>query len=224
MKMFYEPVVTLPLNRGDAVFTAQLMDSFARILAQEAQAARILAEAPCVLPTPPEGLPERICTGYDHTLASFLFLSVQVTTRLNELVDWNAWDGGVFSYEHLDALSSGQPYHCCKSLPAYLYRKITDVDWYEIAGNHRLPKPEDLDVLIRDWARSLGDKAPPLRPINETGLSKEELRDRYPSGHPAHPRSEWKQWVANDTTLLSYWDWVKEAIAATWANYEERNR
>lgn len=48
-------------------------------------------------------------------------------------------------------------------------------------------------------------------------LTAEQLDDRYnPEGggeHPMHPRTDWRYEVANEDTLVGYWDWVAHKIA-----------
>lgn len=50
----------------------------------------------------------------------------------------------------------------------------------------------------------------------DEGLSAEELDHKYnPDGggeHPKFTREDWRDAVANDETILGYWDWLEEQI------------
>lgn len=50
----------------------------------------------------------------------------------------------------------------------------------------------------------------------DQGLTAEQLDSKYnPDGggeHPKHTREDWRNAVANDDTILGYWDWLEEQI------------
>lgn len=48
--------------------------------------------------------------------------------------------------------------------------------------------------------------------LTDEGLTPEELRTRYGTDHPDHPRFKWREDVVDDVTIRGYWDWVAAQI------------
>lgn len=85
--------------------------------------------------------------GQDAQRGGCLRLSIAVFRILDRIVDWEAWEHGVFSYEHLEDI--------CHNIPYVLTEQLTRDDWAELAANYVIPA--DLEQWLADYVRSSDD-------------------------------------------------------------------
>ena len=93
--------------------------------------------------------------GCDHLAAACLRLAHRTIELVYETVDIGECDG-VFAYDYCELDSTA-------ALPHVLLRWMDDDEWIELATNYKLP--ENLDALIKKWAR---DNNLPLRNAPKT--------------------------------------------------------
>lgn len=77
-------------------------------------------------------------SGMDHLRSAALQLSIHTAHHLEDLIDWDDYDFGVFAYGF-----------CELSLPNLLKDSLTPEDWYQMANNYVVPS--NLRTTLRDW-------------------------------------------------------------------------
>ncbi|MFV1943457.1 hypothetical protein VPH49_21835 [Pseudomonas luteola] len=75
---------------------------------------------------------EHLYIGQDNLFGGVLRLSVHIAASVQAIVDFEEYDDGVFSYDHLENFG--------ESLPNTICKRITLGEWYNIAENHEVPE------------------------------------------------------------------------------------
>lgn len=101
------------------------------------------------------GLSCRIGTGYDRLIGGSLQLAMQLSAVVSKAVDWERWDWGVFSYEHLEHGPSRADF------PAFVMNKLSDEDWYLIAEQYEVPDEE----AVLGWLKAYAAQQTPAIPL-----------------------------------------------------------
>lgn len=92
----------------------------------------------------------------DRLGGGLLILAVEAAKAVCETIDWNEYDDGVFSYEHLECGPNYTTYLDKVSLGAHLLRATTRNALYQMADNWQAPDPEQMALVVADWASSIG--------------------------------------------------------------------
>lgn len=195
---------SITIGRSASYHVAAIFDSFCRIEAAEAGAQKVLGG---------ESFHDRLEAGYNGWLAATLFFSAQVQQVVDATIDFERWNIGVFSYEHLEFQESAGIYRC-ESLPAYLWAKMSISQWYDMTC-HQIPaSAEWLEQSVRMWAE---EQKLPIMDSSDEGLSAEELMAKYTTGdswgdHPKFSRGCWQEEVSAGDVQSGYWDWVVSRV------------
>lgn len=81
---------------------------------------------------------EETATGMDYLRAGALRLVVHTAYHLEDLIDWESSEYGVFAYDY-----------CETSLLSLLKDSFTAEEWRQMANNYAMP--DTLRALLRDW-------------------------------------------------------------------------
>lgn len=95
-----------------------------------------------------ENVSTRLETTCDRLHGGFLQLAIQAAKCLDDVVDFENYEGGVFSYEHLECGQS-------LTLGRWLLDHITDGALYQIAENYSMVGCSQLRDVIVQWAAAL---------------------------------------------------------------------
>lgn len=88
----------------------------------------------------------------DRFGGGLLILAAEAGRAVGQLIDWERWEDGVFSYEHLETGNPDLPHDNVTTLPAHLLRAVTRDALYQMADNWQAPDPERMAVIVADWA------------------------------------------------------------------------
>lgn len=77
-------------------------------------------------------------SGMDHLRSAALQLSIHTAHHLEDLIDWDHYEHGVFSYDY-----------CEYEIPSLLKDALTPEEWYQMANNYVVPN--NLRDMLRDW-------------------------------------------------------------------------
>jgi len=97
-------------------------------------------------------LPEKYEIMGDRFGGCLLILAAEAGRAVCEVIDWERWEDGVFSYEHLETGNPDFPHDIATTLPAHLLRATTRDALYQMADNWQAPDPERMAVIVADWA------------------------------------------------------------------------
>lgn len=191
---------TFAVDRGNAYSISAIFDSFIRLERANSLAAKALSVT---------SFHDELDAGHSHWLAGTLFISAQIAALVDDLVDFDAWNeqiGGVFTYEHLE-FQEGKAATGCRSLPAFLWVRLSRDAWYQAVCNYVEIDDVLLELFVRQWA--LDNNVP----LKDGGvLDPEELEAKYGREHPSFTRAMWQVAVQQGATDAGYWDWVAGSI------------
>jgi hypothetical protein len=131
----------ITVTRNEHIEAAMLMASLSHYLYKEPDSGG-------------QHLSHRIRTSFDRLLGGALFYAIAVAQVLDELVDWEQWDDGVFSYEYIEFGEGDKSSD--KNLATYILNETSDDDWYQIAENYMLPARDEIVTMLRKWAAETG--------------------------------------------------------------------
>lgn len=97
-------------------------------------------------------LPEAYEIAGDRLGGGLLILAIEAAQAVCETIDWEVWDLGVFSYEHLELTNPKLPYHDADNLPAHLLRATARDALYQMADNWQAPDKERMKLVVAEWA------------------------------------------------------------------------
>ena len=155
-----------------------------------------------------ETLSEEAGTSCDRLRTAMFLLSVSAAKILEDSVDWDEVEG-VFSYDYLEA-SSVLPPHDDRSLPAWLWQRLTPEWWGEFSesGVVNNERHQWLVHQIYLWGHTRGIVM--LTP--DFALEVDQLKYKYLPEHPTLSIALWRQAVEAGCTD-GYWPWVKASLS-----------